>query len=178
MQRHLLEAKRRVFGPDHPETITSMNNLGNTLLHEGRNVEAEKLYREALELYRRVLGPNHIFTLRLMNALAAALAEERRYDEAEELDRTALEIERRVLGPHHIAVPETIYNLACIAAQRGNTNEAFSLLTQAVDQVPVESAAMMEKDHALESLRADSRFSALVAYAKNKAAVASRHSAR
>jgi Flp pilus assembly protein TadD len=57
--RTTLEIKRRVLGPQHPETLRSMVNLATSLRLEGHNSDAEKLGREALEIRRRVLGPDH-----------------------------------------------------------------------------------------------------------------------
>jgi hypothetical protein len=48
LYREALEARRRVLGPDHPSTITSINNWAGCLLDMGRVGEALPLYRQAL----------------------------------------------------------------------------------------------------------------------------------
>ena len=53
-------------------------------------------------------------------------------EEAEKLSLQLLELERRVLGPDSPEAAVTIYNLANIKAKRGQTDEALSLLRQAV----------------------------------------------
>src|SRR6202022_1797291 len=61
-----LDIRRRVLGPQNPETITSMDDLGWVLVEQGRYAEAEKLLSETLETSRRVLGPDHPNTLQAM----------------------------------------------------------------------------------------------------------------
>jgi hypothetical protein len=45
LDRETLDIRRRVLGPEHPVTLTSMNNLAIVLADEGRYAEAEKLDR-------------------------------------------------------------------------------------------------------------------------------------
>jgi len=41
--RQSLEVRQPVLGPEHPDTVESMNNLTEVLIHEGQYDEAEKL---------------------------------------------------------------------------------------------------------------------------------------
>src|SRR3954452_20280076 len=61
-----LELARQAFGPRHPDTLISMNNLAELYRSQGRYGEAEPLYAEPLQLYRGVLGPRHPNTLTSM----------------------------------------------------------------------------------------------------------------
>ena len=54
MARRALEAQERVLGPDHPETLVSLNNLAVLYDDQERYKEAEALYRRALEARERV----------------------------------------------------------------------------------------------------------------------------
>ena len=54
------------LGPDHPDTLTSMNNLANSYAALGRHAEALKLREETLALRKAKLGPDHPDTLRSM----------------------------------------------------------------------------------------------------------------
>ena len=171
LRRQTLDIQRRVLGPEHPDTLKSMNNLAAVLSREGRYVEAEKLDRQTLDIRRRVLGPEHPDTLKSISNLAFDLSSEGRYAEAERLLRETLDIKRRVLGPDNPSTAATVYNLGCVAARRGNRTEALSFLRQAIDHGLSPTGALgMEKDNDLKSLHGDSRFVALVAYAKKHAA--------
>ena len=67
--RDTLAAQRRVLGPEHPDTLTTMFKLANSIAAQGcdRRAEAEKLWRDTLEARRRVLGAEHLDTLATMD---------------------------------------------------------------------------------------------------------------
>ena len=175
LNRDALDIRRRVLGPEHPDTLVSMNGLAAALNDEGRYAEAEKLYRETLNIRRRVLGPEHPDTLRSMNDLVNVIQHEGRYTEAEKLNRETLDIRLRVLGPDHPDTAVSTYNLACVVAGEGRRNEAFTLLRQAIDHgLPIYVISGMDKDTDLQPLHGDPRFTALIAYAKQKAAAGSK----
>ncbi len=48
MHRQALVLKEKVLGPEHPDTLTSLNNLGAVLDRQGKYEEAEKMHRQAL----------------------------------------------------------------------------------------------------------------------------------
>lgn len=54
-----LEIRRRVLGPEHPDTLMSINNLAVVYFDEGKYAQAEALFSQTLEIMRRVLGPEH-----------------------------------------------------------------------------------------------------------------------
>ena len=53
----------RIRGPDHPDTLTSRNNLAYAYQAAGRLDEAIALYEQTLADYERVLGADHPDTL-------------------------------------------------------------------------------------------------------------------
>ena len=64
--REGFDARRRVLGEDHGDTLQSMNNLGELLLTMGRPDEAEPYLRKSLDARRRLLGqkqPRHTAVL-------------------------------------------------------------------------------------------------------------------
>ena len=58
LRRRGLESSERVLGPQHPDTLTSLNNMAFLLNRKGDYVGVEPLYRRALETSERVLGPD------------------------------------------------------------------------------------------------------------------------
>ena len=62
----------RVLGADHPQTLTSRNNLAYAYQSAGRLGEAIPLYEQVLADRTRVLGPDHPDTLTSRNNLAYA----------------------------------------------------------------------------------------------------------
>ena len=59
-----------MLGPEHPNTLTSMNSLAGDYYSQGKYAQAEALYSQTLEIQRRVLGPEHPDTLTSMDNLA------------------------------------------------------------------------------------------------------------
>ncbi len=54
-----LAARRRVLGAEHPDTLSSMNNLAGTLRNQGDLAGARQLQEAVLAACRRVLGAEH-----------------------------------------------------------------------------------------------------------------------
>jgi hypothetical protein len=48
-----------VLGKEHPDTLTSMNNLAGILRDQGKYEQAEEMLRQALRLRETVLGEEH-----------------------------------------------------------------------------------------------------------------------
>ncbi len=93
--------RKRVLGPEHPDTLTSAANLAGSLSGQGKTAEAEQIEREVLAIRTRVLGPEHPGTLTTASNLAITLFDQRKYAEAQPLFEATLEVQRRVLGPDH-----------------------------------------------------------------------------
>ncbi|GAA0410654.1 hypothetical protein GCM10009530_73940 [Microbispora corallina] len=75
-----------MLGEEHPDTLTSQNNLALALRALGRLEEAEAEHRAVLEIRRRVLGEDHPDTLTSRNNLALVLRDLGRWAEAEVLE--------------------------------------------------------------------------------------------
>jgi low affinity Fe/Cu permease len=54
--RAVLEIRRRVLGEEHPDTLTSRNNLASVLNGLGRQEEAEAEHQTVLEIHRPGVG--------------------------------------------------------------------------------------------------------------------------
>ena len=87
-------SQEQVLGPDHPDTLTTRNNLAVAYHSAGRFGEAIELYKRVLADQERVLGPDHPKTLTTRNNLAGAYRSVGRFDDA-------IELFERVLGPEH-----------------------------------------------------------------------------
>jgi len=127
------DIRRRVLGPENPDTLATMHHLASTLTGEGHYAEAEKLQRETLDIQRRVLGPENPYTLLSMNNLAVVLYDQGHYVEAEKLGRETLEIRRRVSGPEHPDTLLSMVNLASALEKQGRYAEAEKLVRETLD---------------------------------------------
>jgi Tfp pilus assembly protein PilF len=110
--RQTLSTYERLQGPDHPETLRSMNNLALILQEKGEFMESEKYFRQALEGYERVLKRSHPETVRGINNLGGLLLAKGAFAEAEMRFRTALEAYITVFGAEHFETLTAKANLA------------------------------------------------------------------
>ena len=101
----------RVLGSEHPDTLTSMNNLATTLSRQGDLTGARKIQEEVLEIRRRVLGSEHPDTLTSTNNLALTLSRQGDLTGARKIQEEVLEIQRRVLGSEHPDTSVSAWNL-------------------------------------------------------------------
>ncbi|KAL1920685.1 uncharacterized protein VTP21DRAFT_1062 [Calcarisporiella thermophila] len=100
-----------IYGPEHPDMASSVNNLAilyrNQGKHEqaeplqGKYEQAEQLYQRALAIREKALGPVHPYTATSVNDLAKLYGIQGKYKQAKPLFQRALEIREKVLGPEH-----------------------------------------------------------------------------
>jgi tetratricopeptide (TPR) repeat protein len=104
--RQALAVSERVLGPEHPDTLTSVNNLAVLLASKGDYTAAEPLHRRVLTARERVLGPEHPDTLQSMNNLAVTLFEQGKFADAEPLLRRAVAVSERGIVKSCVSKPE------------------------------------------------------------------------
>ena len=128
-----LEEEEEKLGLDAPETLISVNNLGELLYAQGKLEEAEVLFRRALEGSERVLGVDHPDTLTSVNNLGTLLEAQGKLEEAEVLYRRALEGRERVLGVDHPGTLQSVNNLGMLLQKQGKLEEAEVLYRRALE---------------------------------------------
>jgi serine/threonine-protein kinase len=89
------------LGPNHPDTLSSMNDLALSYDNLGRHEDALKLGRETLEARQTVLGTDHPDTLRSMHRASVSYWHLGRYEEARTLSEKALSLLTSTLGRNH-----------------------------------------------------------------------------
>jgi hypothetical protein len=84
--REALAIIRKQFGDDHAATATEVHDLAYVIGKiPGREVEAERLFREALQVRRRVQGLGDAAAVDTAFRLAQVLGEQQKFEEAETL---------------------------------------------------------------------------------------------
>jgi non-specific serine/threonine protein kinase/serine/threonine-protein kinase len=133
---HLLRAldlRTRALGPDHPDTLGTMNSLAVLYWVQGRYDEAEPLFLATIEASQRVLGRDHPSTLASMHNLATLYNNQGLYDKAEPLFLETLEKHRRVLGEDHPNTLGSMNNLAFLYSVLGRYGEAEPLFLETLE---------------------------------------------
>ncbi|KUJ10971.1 uncharacterized protein LY89DRAFT_253247 [Mollisia scopiformis] len=71
-----METRKTKLGVDHPDTLTSMNNLAFTWKGSGKEIEAVRLMEECVQLRKRILGVNYPDSISFCTALNTWKAEQ------------------------------------------------------------------------------------------------------
>ena len=132
LAQQVLALIEKSFGPNHPQTALSLNNLAEAYHFMGRDRDAEPLYQRALRINETTLGLDHPSTALSLNNLAGFLYRTGRYRDAEPLYQRALAIFEQVLGVDHADTVQVLNNLARLYASTGNYGESESLHQRAL----------------------------------------------
>ncbi|CAE6460118.1 unnamed protein product [Rhizoctonia solani] len=127
LEVQVLNARKRVLGEEHPDTLFSRSNLALTYSHLGQYNEAQQLHVQVLDARKRVLGEEHPDTLQSMNDLASTYSHLGRFTEAEQLYVQVLESRKQVLGEEHPDILRSMNNLASTYSDLGRYTEAEQL---------------------------------------------------
>jgi serine/threonine protein kinase len=128
-----IDIRKRVLGPENPETLRSMHALSRPLREQGQYAEAEKLQRQTLEAQRRILGSESPDTIASMGELAVILDSEGRYSEAEKLSQEALDIQDRIFPPENPETQALMDILAAVYSDEGRLADAEKLYRKAFE---------------------------------------------
>lgn len=107
-----LAISEKVFGPEHPNTAASLNNLSEFYRTIGCAAEADPLLQRALAINEKTFGPEHPSLATNLNNLGSIHYAAGRLSEAESLFNRAAAIEIKANGPDHPSVSITLNNLA------------------------------------------------------------------
>ena len=138
-----VDALEGLLGPDHPDTLTSRNNLAGAYESAGRLEEAITLYEQVTKDSARVLGEDHPDTVASRNNLAGAYRAVGRLTEAITLYEQILPDRIRVLGEDHPRTLTSRNNLAYAYESAGRLEEAITLY----EQVLPDRIRVLGEDH-------------------------------
>jgi tetratricopeptide (TPR) repeat protein len=110
--RRALKLREQLSGPDHPDTLATLNNLALAYLADGKLPEATRLFEQVRDKNVAKLGPDHPLTLNAMNNLAGAYQESGRLPEATRLYEQVGDKMIAKLGPDHPSALTTLHRLA------------------------------------------------------------------
>ncbi len=128
----ILVDRERTLGPDHPDTLTSQNDLATAYAEAGRANEAILLFRLTLAARERLLSSDHPDTLRSRTSLAEAYHAAGRIADAIPLVRQILATRERLLGADHPSTLAARNNLASAYRSTGQPAAAVPLFEENV----------------------------------------------
>jgi tetratricopeptide (TPR) repeat protein len=124
LARDTLEA---AAGPDHPDTLATLNHLALAYLAAGRTAEAVALHERVRDACVRVFGEADPVTLVTLNNLANAYQHAGRLADAVALHERVRDTEVRLLGREHPGTLLAQNNLAGAYQAAGRVPEAIRL---------------------------------------------------
>ncbi|MHC4945244.1 MAG: tetratricopeptide repeat protein, partial [Planctomycetota bacterium] len=130
--KKVIEIRKRIFGKDHLETISTLGNLALIFTAQGKYSETEPIQREVLEARRNLLGEEHPDTWNAWRELAVTLLNQEKYSEAESISRTVLEARIRHFGEKHPETLRSMHDLALVSSYQGKDSEAMQLYHKAL----------------------------------------------
>lgn len=79
----VMETRKKIMGPEHPSTLTSMHNLAYPWKYQGRDHDAMGLMSECIRLRMQKLGQDHPNTRSSVAALDRWQAEIKTSEQAQ-----------------------------------------------------------------------------------------------
>ncbi len=115
-----LELAERRLGPDHPLTLSTLQQLSQLARSRGRFAEARGLLERVVASRKRVAGEDHPAYASALAGLGDVLRAEARLDDAQRAYERALEIRIAALGPEHPQVGATYNSMGSLHGERGD----------------------------------------------------------
>ncbi len=116
---------RRAFGDEHPETLSALLSVADTLDDLGNYHDALEIHQQVYEARKRILGEEHPDTLSALCNLSVTLSALGRFPEALENLEKVYEIQKRILGEEDPAALTTLNNLAYTLREMGRVNDSI-----------------------------------------------------
>jgi tetratricopeptide (TPR) repeat protein len=131
--RQATDVTEKHFGPDHPDTALSLNNLGYLLHAQGDLAGARPYCERALAIWEKALGPDHPDTTTSLNNLGYLLRAQGDLAGARPYFERALAIWEKALGPDHPDTATSLNNLALCCRRRAMLRSAAALRARTGD---------------------------------------------
>jgi tetratricopeptide (TPR) repeat protein len=144
--RHLraaAELRTAHLGPEHPDTLATLNNLAIAYGENGQTAETIRLLEQVRARLTTQPGLDHRKTLNTLNNLAVAYRNAGRNAEAPSLFEQVRARRTQLLGPDHPATLTTLNNLALAYKSAGRTDDAIPLY----EQVWAQGTKQLGPDH-------------------------------
>jgi eukaryotic-like serine/threonine-protein kinase len=133
LQQSALQTRQQELGDRHPDTLYSLNAMGNLLSWQGRFDESEPFIRMALSGRQGVLGADDPMTLESLNDLVALLLEQGRAIEGEAFARELVDKQIRVQGENHPATLTAMHNLSMLLREQGRMSDAEHYMRRSLE---------------------------------------------
>ena len=132
MAQRQLESIEKTRGPVDRDVAGALNNLALLYSDQGRDIEAEPLYKRAIAIMEKIGGLDSGGAAAELNNLAALYQRQERYTEAEPLFNRALALREKSLPNGHPDIGQALNNLATLYEKEGRHAESEALFKRAL----------------------------------------------
>ncbi|HEX7317079.1 MAG TPA: serine/threonine-protein kinase [Pyrinomonadaceae bacterium] len=136
--RASLETRRRVLGPEHPDTAQSMTALAEQFVFQGKFAEAETLSREAVAVYRRASERGDVnprwFAIAL-NVLGVSLSYKGDAAASQALLLEAVKVGANLTGQDRGMIAVIYGNVGIQRGNQGDVDGAVDYLQKSVEEM-------------------------------------------
>ncbi|MBV9791303.1 MAG: tetratricopeptide repeat protein, partial [Chloroflexi bacterium] len=122
----------QTLGPEHPNIVLSLNNLGLALYEQAAYTRARQYHEQALNMSEQLLGKEDLSTARSLHFLGRVLWGQGEYPQARAYQEQALDISKRLLGEEHHHTILILQSLGGVLWSQGEYAEARSYLERAL----------------------------------------------
>lgn len=126
-----LEIRRRMQGPDHPDTAQALGNYASLLRSNGKLPQAQAAYEESLAIDRKIYGDKSAELITSLFNLAVLAQEQNKLEEAQRYFTNAASIARSTLPADHPKLAMCISRLAYCEGRLGKFAESRRLFNEA-----------------------------------------------
>jgi hypothetical protein len=134
LYKEVLDARIRVLGPEHPDTLTTQNDFAGWTGYAGNSAGARNQFAALLPIREQVLGPDHPDSLDTRASLARWTGYAGDAAGARDQFAALLPIRERVLGRQH---PDTLGTRGSRARWTGEEGDPARARDQFAELVPV-----------------------------------------
>ena len=121
-----------MFGPNHSDVATVLNNLAAIYEAQGRSEELETIAKRALAIVTKTLGLNNPDTAKVIRKLGVAYDAQGRYADADAQFKRALEIATKAFGPDHRFIATVLLNQGQLFEHQRRYDDAEQAYKQAL----------------------------------------------
>jgi len=122
--RRILKEQERISGPEHLETLSTVNALGKLLSDKGDYDEAQVFFNRAMTSFGLIRECQNQEVIDVTNNLAVLMSRKGNFHEAERLMTMVYEQRRRIHGSSHVETLMALSNLALIRENLGDHETA------------------------------------------------------
>jgi serine/threonine protein kinase len=129
------DIRKAKLGPDHSDTLITLNNLALALEDVGKTTEAIELLEKVRDGQVKKLPPDDPYILTTLNNLGLAYLDVGKTTEAIALFEKVRDAQAKILVPDHPNVTSTLNNLGMAYRIAGRTSEAIALFETVRDDL-------------------------------------------